>query len=167
MKKITKILALTLALVTLALSCTSCGNLFISKKEKEQMAWDIENYSTVHFKWRLVTNKEELHTVMTPEYVKDQEPHRVQCITQGDKMSVTFVLNILGLAYSSNNNIPVEEVILFSIPYEIKSVVSAAAIETIVSEDRKTVTLIYSSENKEVTNRQYRLYDEIVIKYKK
>lgn len=171
MKKITKILALTLALITLALSCTSCGNLFISKEEKQEMARNIENYSTILCRGREVTNKENEFGPRFPDYIKDTtlfEYGLVKCITQSDKMSVTFVLNGLRGNAIGNDGIPTEEVISFSIPYEIKSAVSPLAIETIISEDRKTVTIIYSSEGKEVNSLgEYRIYDEIVIKYKK
>ena len=167
MKKITKILALTLALITLALSCTSCGNLFISEEEKEEMARSIKNNSILTYYTRKATDKTMLTGRSFEEYVKDDRYGTVKCITQSDKMSVTFVLNGF-LARASSEGIPLERVIAFTIPYEIKSVVSAVAIETIVSEDRKTVTLIYSSEGKEVNSvGDYHIYDEIVIKYKK
>ena len=171
MKKITKILALTLALITLALSCTSCGkifdsSIFISEDEKEQMAENIENYSTFLNRFRLITDREKTAGQAKARYVKDDED--VKCITQSDKMVVTFILDKWGLA-SSNDNIPIEEMISLTIPYEIKSAVSVEAVETIISEDKKTVTLIYTSENKKISDRsgQYKINDEITIKYKK
>lgn len=169
MKKITKILALTLALITLALSCTSCGNLFISDEEKQEMAWDIENYSTVEW-YHITTNDKAKIVGAGQSYVKDK-PLNIKCITYYDEMIVTFTVNhFIGSLHNYKNNMPWENILEFQLPYKIKSVESTSAADTVISKDRKTVTLKYSHEGKELWGANkiyYDINDQITIKYKK
>lgn len=180
MKKITKILALTLALVMLALSCTSCGNLFdssifISKKEKEQMAENIENNTIVEYAYRNKSDKAIRPRTVGKENITEKTLYTdiVSCVTNSKEMNATFIISGLSadayvLDSEYNINIPIERALSIILPYEIKSAVSASAIETIISEDKKTVTLIYSYEYATKINEVCAaVYDEIVIKYKK
>lgn len=176
MKKITKILALTLALITLALSCTSCGNLFdssifISKEEKEQMAENIENNTIVEFAYRNKSDKAIRPRTVSKKNITKSDT--ISCVTNSKEMNATFIISGLSAnAYvfdsEYNINIPIERALSIILPYEIKSAVSASAIETIISEDKKTVTLIYSYEYAAKINEVCSaVYDEITIKYKK
>ena len=174
MKKITKILALTLALVTIALSCTSCGNIFdssifISKEEKHEMANTMRD-KTLLWRYYIGLDDAKIHPasfairldVNDPPYWIDD------CFIDEKKMSLTITLknyNITKEKYGTK----CEEVIEFILPYEIKSANSNKANEIIISEDRKTVAVVYRHKDIDTPedSEDYEIDDEIVIKYKK
>ena len=174
MKKITKILALTLALVTLALSCTSCGKLFdssifISKEEKHEMANTMRDKTLL---WRYYVGLD--NSKITPaSYVirldVNDPPYWIDdCYIDEKKMSLTITLKnytITKEAYGTK----CEEAIEFILPYEIKSANSNKANEIIISEDRKTVAVVYRHKDidEQGDSADYKINDEIVIKYKK
>ena len=167
MKKITKILALTLALVTLALSCTSCGNLFISKDEKIYMAKNIRENTFIQRGTRKISDKtyEYITESKLEEYTEDTYK-TIICMTYYNEMTVKFITNNLAGLSTTSDGTPTDAVVIITLPYKIKSVVSKTAIEKEIDENR--VTLIYSSENKEVDIfDRFGINDEITIKYKK
>ena len=172
MKKITKILALTLALITLALSCTSCGNLFISKKEKEQMANDMRNETLFRCGNRRFNNDVILYDIGFTGcgiYLKDCDSPLIDNIyVDAKKMSMTISVKGLSI-HKTLFGVKQDYIFEFKFPYKIKSVNSNEANEIIISEDRKTLLLVYVHKdiNTPEDSEDYEIDDEIVIKYKK
>ena len=167
MKKITKILALTLALVMLALSCTSCGKLFdssifISKKEKEQMASNILEHTLIERGKRKISDK--TYTFIVEDRL-EEFGDVIECIRNYDKMTVTLITNNLNGSATSSDGTPADAVVKIKFPYKIKSVTSKTAIEKEI--EGNCITLIYSSENKKLVFGCFGINDEIVIKYTK
>ena len=169
MKKITKILALTLALVMLALSCTSCGNLFdstlfISDGEKEQMANAMRNETLFVIYHRDLENGD-IGYASSVQYLKDDSHYWIDDYFIDEKKMSLKNYDITKEKYGTKR----EKVIELILPYEIESVDSNKANEIIISEDRKTVSVIHRHKDIDAPgdSADYKINDEIVIKYTK
>ena len=172
MKKITKILALTLALITLALSCTSCGNLFISDEEKQEMASNMRNETLFRLCNKRLEDGERIYSIGYTAggvYLKDHISAFIDNTYIDDKkMSMTIIIENFKIHKKFGKDL-CERILEFTFPYEIKSADSKEANEIIISEDRKTLTLVYVHKdiNTPEDSESYKIDDEIVIKYKK
>ena len=172
MKKITKILALSLALVTLALSCTSCGNLFISNKEKAKMASNMRNETLIRCGTRRFNNDVILYDIGFTGggiYFTDCDSPLIDNIyVDAKKMSMTISVKGLSI-HKTFFGVKQDYIFEFKFPYKIKSVNTNEANEIIISEDRQTLTLVYVHKdiNTPGDSETYTVDEEIVIKYKK
>lgn len=158
MKKITKILALTLALITLALSCTSCGNLFVSK---EEMAENVRRDMKIEYIYFYTTSdgsrrNETINTFGGPELFNPNglkfrgknpncpenlnKDYSVEVNEKKKEIIIRLYVNGVGDGYNGNNQFEI------TVPYKIKKANCGD-----ISKDKKTLSVAFYCENIKTT----------------
>ena len=102
-------------------------------------------------------------------YLKDCDSHLIDN-TYVDAKKMSMTVSVKGLyIHKAIFGVKRDYIFEFKFPYEIKSADSKEANEIIISEDRKTLTLVYVHKdiNTPEDSESYKIDDEIVIKYKK